>query len=246
VRDFIQVSVEYSEGIREVEVPDDYLMPLISKLRQALELAGDFENRYSYGMDICSIEPDVRELRSWDRECAVFRRLRVWALGNLGVTKASEFASELLEIDDDAFWPFKGNRDLLLGLSKRWNEFSQEGRIALAKRISKGPRKMRGESKEKHSERSAFQTLNRLHWLADQGCAFHFDLANMTAKLQARAPDWKAEYSKQAAKAHDGGGGAIRVDTRFDSLQGLACFIHETSFDTEINANPESFLTSRS
>lgn len=260
VQDFVRVSVDYSDGIREVAVPDDYLVPLISKLRHALELAGDLERRYSYGTDICSIEPDVREpdegddsfsrqynlsghvlhfvglyrrlaqlhpekalqeLRTWDRESAVFRRLRVWALGNLKIAEASEFAAELLAIDDDAFWPFKGTRDLLLGLSNRWNEFSEKEKIAVEKRIAKGPRKLRGQPREKHSERSAFYTLGRLHWLAEQGCEFSFDLATISAKLQARAPEWKPEYAKQAARSHDGGGGAVRVDTAFNAVESI-------------------------
>jgi len=61
-------------------------------------------------------------------------------LGNLKIASASEFAAELLAIDDDVFWPFKGNRDLLLGLSKRWHEFSDEEQIALEKRMLEGPR----------------------------------------------------------------------------------------------------------
>ena len=259
-RDLVRVDVEYSEGIRTVEVPDDYLIPLIGKLRQALELADDLERRYSYAADICSIEPDIREpdegedrfirsyklsghvlhfvglfrrlaqlypdealkeLHSWRREGPIFRRLRVWALGNLEIAHASEFAAELLAIDDDAFWPFKGNRDLLLGLSKRWHEFSDEGQMALEKRIVKGPRRAPTETRERHSEHAAFHVLNRLHWLADQGCQFHFDLSQKTAELRLRAPDWQPEFSKRAARAHDGGGGTVRIETTFEEIDGL-------------------------
>jgi hypothetical protein len=178
-RDLVRVEVGYSEAIRTVEVPDEYLISLMGKLRQGLELASDLERRYSYETDICSIEPDVREpdegddefhrqyelsghallfiglfkrlaqlhpeealkeLHSWRGENPLFKRFRVWAFGNLEIASASEFAAELLAIDDDAFWPFKGNRDLLLGLSKRWHEFSDEEQIALEKRMLGGPR----------------------------------------------------------------------------------------------------------
>ena len=259
-RDLVHVEVDYSEGIRTVEVPDDYLIPLIGKLRQALELASDLERRYSYETDICSIEPDARdpdegddsfhrqyhlsghsllfidlfkrlaqlhpkealkELRSWRGENPLFCRFRVWALGNLEIAGASEFAAELLAIDDDAFWPFKGSRDLLLGMSKRWHEFSDTEQMALEKRILKGPRRSRSETKERHSEHAAFHILNRLHWLSDQGCQFHFDLAAKSTELQQLARDWQAEFSKSAARSHDGGGGAVRVETRFDQIDGL-------------------------
>lgn len=178
-RDLVHVEVAYSEAIRMVEVPDEYLLPLIGKLRQELELASDLEKRYSYETDICSIEPDVREpdegddefhrqyklsghallfiglfkrlaqlhpeealkeLHSWRGESPLFQRFRVWALGNLEIASASEFAAELLAIDDDAFWPLKGNRDLLLGLSRRWHEFSDKEQIALERRMLEGPK----------------------------------------------------------------------------------------------------------
>jgi hypothetical protein len=259
-RDLVHVEVEYPNGTLTIEIPDDYLIPLIGKLRQALELASDLEKRYSYEMDISSIEPDVREpdegddrfsrhyklsghvlhfvglfrrlaqlhpdealkeLRSWRREASIFRRLRVWAFGNLEIADASEFAAELLAIADDAFWPFKGNRDLLLGLSKRWHEFSEKERKALVKRIAKGPKKPRKETGERHSEYAAFQILNRLHWLSDQGCELYLDLHQKTAELQQRAPEWKPEYSKRAARSHDGGGGSVRVETAFDDIDDL-------------------------
>jgi hypothetical protein len=259
-RDLVQVEVDYSEAIRTVEVPDDYLIPLIGKLRQGLELASDLERRYSYETDICSIEPDVREpdegddtfhrqyklsghallfiglvkrlahlhpeealkeLHSWRGETPLFRRFRVWALGNLEIASASEFVAELLAVDDDAFWPFKGSRDLLLGLSKRWHALSNKEQMALEKRILKGPRKAASETKERHSEVAAFEVLNRLHWLADQGCQFHFDLSAKTAELQERVPDWQSEFSKHAARAHDGGGGSVRVETAYEGIDGL-------------------------
>lgn len=272
-RDLVRVEVGYSEGIRSVQVPDDYLIPLIGKLRHGLELASDLESRYSYEMDICSIEPDVREpdegdddfhrryklsghallfidlfkrlatlhpqealkeLRSWRGETPLFRRFRVWALGNLEIAAASEFAAELLAIDDGAFWPFKGNRDLLLGLSKRWHQFSDKEQRALEKRILEGPRRARSDTKERHAEVAAFKVLNRMHWLADQGCQFHFDVSATTAELQQRVPEWQPEFSKRAARSHDGGGGSVRVETaheRIDDLKPEEIIPHILSMD---------------
>lgn len=79
----------------------------------------------------------------------------------------------------------------------------------------------RRRTKERHLEYSAFHILNRLHWLADQGCKFHFDLSERTAELRQRAPDWMPEFSKKAARANDGGGGTVRVETRFEEIDAL-------------------------
>jgi len=57
-RDLISVEIVYSEGIRTVEVPDEYLHPLIRKLTGCLELAAELQLRYMGYLDICSIEPD--------------------------------------------------------------------------------------------------------------------------------------------------------------------------------------------
>ena len=79
------------------------------------------------------------ELRSWPTSETIFRRLKIWGLGNLELVPATEFASELIAVDDDAFWPFKGNRDLLLGLSKRWPAFSKDERLEIGKAHTQRP-----------------------------------------------------------------------------------------------------------
>jgi hypothetical protein len=157
--DLVQVEVDYSEGIRQVAVPDEYLPALLPKLKSSLEFAWDLESRRSSWVDICSIEPDepnedegdssfhrsyklsghvilftdlfkrmaaispaqaLALLRSWPTGGRMWERLRVWAFGNLDIAPADEFADVMLALSRDAFWPFKGERDLLLGLSRRW------------------------------------------------------------------------------------------------------------------------------
>lgn len=260
-RDLVQVSVEYFSEIRTVDVPDEYILPLIPKLRNGLRLAADLEARYSYAPDICSIEPDERgpdegddtfhreyglsghvlhfvelfkrliqidraqaetEVGSWDESSLVFRRLKVWASGNLDLVSPDVFGALLLKLDDEAFWPFKGDRDLLLGLAKNWANFSDEQRKALGQRILKGPPKHKSEKRDRHVERSAHQSLNRIHWLSEQGCRFRFDLDRQTARLRTKAPRWRPEYALSAARAHDGGGGWVRTETSFDDLLNLA------------------------
>ncbi|KCZ56461.1 MULTISPECIES: SIR2 family protein [Hyphomonas] len=260
-RDLVQVAVEYFEGIRSVEVPDDYLAPLIGKLRDALHLASDLETRYSYDIDICSIEPDERgedegdddfhrqyklsghvlhfvglfrryavlhpieasgELRSWTTSETIFGRLKVWGMGLLDLVPANEFALLVCSLDDESFWPFKGNRDLLLGLARRWVEFSDADRSEIGRRILKGPTKRKKETRTAYKERMAYIVLNRLHWLASQGCAFDFDLTAKTERLQQSAPEWKPEYALKAARSLDGGGGWVRTETSFDEIKSLS------------------------
>lgn len=253
----VNVNVEYSEGILTVEVPDDYLHPLIGKLRHCIEFAEDLESRYRSYLDISSIEPEASEgddennfnrtyklsghvlafagilrrleaidpqaahaeLRSWSRTSPVFERLRIWALGNLNFATAQEFADELMALSVESFWPFRGERDLLLGLSKRWHEFDRKSRVLLERRIRRGPALRRNDSND--VQRSAHWRLSRLNWLKSQGCEFTFDLNKVNRELQVLAPLWKPEYAANAADSHDGKGGWVRTDTAFGNLAEL-------------------------
>ena len=255
--DMVRVEVEYGEGIRSVEVPDHMLASIVPKLRNALMLAQDLENRYGALTDICSIEQDekhpdegdddfhrqyklsghvirfaelfrqladrapeiaLHELRSWPHEGRIFERLRIWAYGLLDIAPASEFARILLSLNDDAFWPFKGARDFLLGLSRRWEEIPEDLRKKMEKRILRGPKNKVWRSTEENIRIKASSSLTRLLWLREKGCVFTFDLDEKVKKLRERAPDWKEEFIAHAARAHDGGGGAVRVEQDYSVL----------------------------
>lgn len=258
--DLVHVEVSYSQGIRDVTVPDEYLPILLPKIKAGLEFAWDLEGRYSSWREICSIEIDepdedegdssfersyklsghvihftnlfrrlalyspsdaVRELKSWPTEGRLWERLRVWGFGNLNIASADEFAELLLGLSQEAFWPFRGERDLLLGLSKRWQDMDQGNRKAIADRILAGPEKNRRGAKADQKAFAAHSIMRRLMWLSAQGCEFSFDFAKAIKRLKKDAPDWKDEYALSAARGRDGGGGTVRIDTDHSILAGV-------------------------
>lgn len=262
VQDLVNVEVYYQSDIRDVEVPDSYLQEVLPKLRVALELAEELEGRYSYSIDICSIEPDSEdehgndgrssysrehglsghvllfvdlfrrlaardtqaarlELSLWPRNRIVFNRLRIWALGNLDLVAASDYGAELIALPDDSFWPFRGERDLLLGMARRWGELPEDLRKAIERRLLKGPRRNRRLKKGEFVERSAHRRLSRINWLFSQDCNFTFDLATENARLQKLAPSWRSEFSARAAESHDGRSGRVRTDIDFSAIEHL-------------------------
>lgn len=262
LRDFIRVTIDYSDAIQTVDIPDEYIKSLIPKLRYGLELASELESRYSYGPEICSIERDLendedegddtfhrqyklsghvlifvsllqrleaidqkallQEIHAWRRDDYVFTRLRIWILGNLSVADIDHYAKELIHLDPEDFWSYRGNRDLLLGLERRWSEFSAVDRRAIEKKILQGPKKHKNEDAEDHIKRSAFNVLNRIHWLHCKGCSLTFNLDEITDKLRAIVPDWDSQSARRAARSRDGRGGAVRVDTDTTVVQGLS------------------------
>lgn len=163
----------------------------------------------------------LSELQTWPRRGPSFTRLRVWALGNLSIAPAGQYALELLSLSHEDFWPFRGERDLLLGLSKRWAEFDKKDRAAIQKRILKGPpRYQRNEAD--YATRAAHQILSRINWLSAQGCQFTFDLDAVNTRLRAAAPEWQPEYAAGAADTHEGRGGWVRTETGFAEIEDLA------------------------
>lgn len=161
-------------------------------------------------------------LRLWPDTDTIFIRLKVWALGNLDIAPASAYAAKLMELDVDAFWPFRGNRDLMLGLARRWADFSESERKAIETRIKKGPRKYRTMSKEDHVRSSAHARLSRLYWLHRQSCEFSFDLDTYAKKLRTSAPEWKEEWADKAAETHDGRGGMVRTNADWSALRDIS------------------------
>jgi hypothetical protein len=91
--------------------------------------------------------------------------------------------------------------DLLIVLSRRWHELLSESRTKLVGRILAGCQHYEQEAEQDFQQRHAWGILNRLHWLADHGCQFTFDLASVTQRLQQQVPNWKHEYSKNAAES---------------------------------------------
>jgi hypothetical protein len=162
------------------------------------------------------------EFISWPRNHSIFERLQIWAAGFEEVTTADEFAALMLAVSDEAFWPFRGERDLLLSLSKRWNQLSDQSKSAIEARIMKGPNKHSRMSKADHVDRAAHWQLGRLNWLASQGAVLKLNLQKTTAALRKKAPRWKPEYVAGAADDHDGRGGYVHVDRSWKVLESLS------------------------
>ncbi|OYU76303.1 MAG: hypothetical protein CFE32_10800 [Alphaproteobacteria bacterium PA3] len=261
VRDLADYNVKYSDGIRTVQIPDDLLLQLLPLFRNVLGQAEELEDRYSFYIDICSIEPDEpanvdgggtsfertqglsgsvlsfielfkrlanlspeaakAELATWPADRKVFRRLRIWALGNLDLVSAREFGQELVSLHDNDFWPFKGERDLLLGLSKKWAGFDREIRLTIERRILKGPPRYSRTKRSDHALHSAYRRLNWINWLNSKGCNFTFDLNRKNQSLQKIAPDWLPEYAAKAAESMDGKSGMVRIETDFTVVEDL-------------------------
>jgi hypothetical protein len=158
------------------------------------------------------------EFARWRRSDSLFQRLRIWAARYAAIVPLRDFAELVIALDEQSFWPFKGERDLLLVLAGRWNDLEVQDRERIEQRILSGPPKSPRTKRREHIERSTGWKLTRLHWLASQGCLLTFDLIALTEKLRAKAPRWKPEYAALAAESHDPRSGWVKRDTDWRSL----------------------------
>lgn len=86
-----------------------------------------------------------REFQSWRNTDQVFQRMRLWAARRSDLASISEFYNEVLAMNRKTFWSDQAERDLLISLSMRWNEFSGKQRNEIEKILLAGPPKWRGE-----------------------------------------------------------------------------------------------------
>lgn len=142
----------------------------------------------------------TNEFSSWPSEDGtIFTRLRIWASGNSQLMPDENFKQFFKSINQKLFWDDYHQRDLLLVLAKRWKGLSANTRKELEDKLLVGPERWGDIDDTVFKRESAFQILNRILWLAENGCEFTFNLATKTDELRAIAIDWKPEYASKAA-----------------------------------------------
>jgi hypothetical protein len=160
-----------------------------------------------------------REASVWRASSALFSRLRIWAAGRSDLLSPVKSAEVLLGLDDGAFWNRHAQRDLLLSLSRMWSRLPDRVRRRLEKRLLRGP-PQRKESVREYHERKAHSILGGLIWLRDQGCAFGFDLDAKLAELRTKAPSWRDEHARSAARSFEARSGWVGRDLSTRGLEG--------------------------
>ena len=150
----------------------------------------------------------------------LFTRLRIWAAGRNDLTTPEEAGQIFLDLNDDAFWTSKQERDLLFSLRDRWSEIPSSMIAEIETRIREGQIAWTAQ-REDRDELIAYCRLCRLHWLSTQGVTFSFDLDAEVAKLRALAPDWTEDSSAHTAQPSVSRVYSIETDTNAAPLERL-------------------------
>lgn len=148
----------------------------------------------------------------------VFARLRIWAAGEPRLLSGAEAGRLLCRLDDKVFWDNYHQRDLLLVLARRWNDFSAAAKQRIERRLVRGRPQFKREEKGDYLKRRASLSLSRIHWLKAHGCKFTFNVKTESAALQEFVPEWKEEYAANVAASMEGSVGWVRIDKEFSVL----------------------------
>lgn len=160
------------------------------------------------------------EARAWrENRDVVLTRLQIWASGNELLCSPLEAGRNFRRLNRKEFWDSSHQRDLLLALAKRWNALTVETRKTLEARLLKGRLRWKHEKKKEYAERRPLQVLERIHWLASQGCKFTFDYGQVTAGIAANAPRWKSQFAEHAVEPLVGRAAWVKTDTESAPLR---------------------------
>lgn len=154
----------------------------------------------------------------WTDDETIFARLRIWVCGDKRLLSGVDADDLLSKLTDRVFWNSAHQRDLLLVLARRWEDFSPAHQAGLCKRLLKGPSRWDEEEDAHYDERRAWSSLERIHWLRGQGCKFDFDIEAETVRLRTFAPKWQEEYGQMAASSIEGSSGWVKPDKEFGPL----------------------------
>lgn len=152
-----------------------------------------------------------------------FLLLRVWGARNSSIVPiASVKGLFVQDLDQELFWSSSFSRDSLLTLQARWSEFSDDGRRLIEELIIEGPLQWDQENDEQFQKRKSWSTLDRLHWLNNNGCNLLCDLEALTSKLKEFVPSWDVKSADNEVNTGRRRGGVVRTDTNYSALENLS------------------------
>lgn len=139
-------------------------------------------------------------------------RVRLWTCSQPELLSAAEIGQILSRFEGEAFWDRGHQRDLLHMLAMHWNTLDAEHRHRLEAQLLAGPARYDQEEEERFAQRNAWRTLERMTWLANQGCAFDFDRDVETRKRVALVPDWDSAHGQQADRSNESRAYSVKTD----------------------------------
>jgi hypothetical protein len=153
------------------------------------------------------------EYFKWDMsDESVFAHLGMWVSSQSNVLSGEEAGNSILNLPENVIWERNTQRDLLISLSNRWNEYPLNIRKKIEIRL------LKGRDEDGFENYNAWGILNRTQYLHENGCKFSFDFEQEKKKLKIHAPDWKEENAQEADESYQGFGGIVNQNSDCNDL----------------------------
>lgn len=160
-----------------------------------------------------------KEFFAWDlSDEVVFAHLSLWVSSQSDILSGEEAGNTILSLPDGVIWASHTQRDILMSLSNRWNEYPLPIRKSIEKRLLNGRERYDYEDEPTYLDHNAFHILNRIQYLHENGCTFSFDFENKKAKLKQYVTDWQEDYAQSADKSSQGRGGTVHQSSEYTDL----------------------------
>lgn len=148
----------------------------------------------------------------------VFAHLGMWVSGQSNILSGEVAGNIILELPENVIWERNTQRDLLISLSNRWNEYPLNLRKKIEKRLLEGRKKYDFEDKKTYVNHNAYGVLNRIQYLYNKGCKFSFDFKIEKERLKQYATDWQEESAQTADESYQSWGGFVNQNSDCDDL----------------------------
>jgi NAD-dependent SIR2 family protein deacetylase len=262
IHSLFSLRVKYPQFIQDnlIDVPIDFLAPVVAGLKTNLEIAITLEEEVSNGYRLNSISPinnppsnrgrehlhsrdglsgyvihfsklfarlsekfpalAIKEFERWPKDDnPIFNKLRVWSLGLPNFLTEEVFVSSIIQENENAFWSWANQRDLLYTLKARWNGLSEPNKLLIEARLKAGLQTQRDdETKKEFSERSLTLTLDRLNWLHREGCVLTFKIEEFNQESRLTLPNWDERSDTDIVGPGARLVGFVKQEKKYDEL----------------------------
>lgn len=150
-----------------------------------------------------------------------FEKLKLFALNHIELFGPDEAAGLVLALTQQCFWGSDLRRELMFLINDRWEEFSEENREALAKRLLNGPNKKDYWSDKEYPNIRDNTACRYVRWLTLQGRSLSEGQTARLNEMIAALPEWGDDWALCLTEERLGSLRRIDTDDSPDSIINL-------------------------
>lgn len=218
--------------IRATEMLEELEIPYIARLtcypdREVYGEVRDSDSHFVWFLNlferIVVNNPSIARAYSiiWSTKKYFFRKLKLYALNQVGLFHADEAANVVLSLEQECFWDYDIRRELLFLIHDRWDEFSSANKQELGERLLDGPDRMDHWSEDEYQKNKIELACYFAKWLTLNGRDMSPEQTKRMIEMTEMLPEWNDRIASNIVSEHYGVCGWVKRDESPDTLTGL-------------------------